>query len=94
MSDRQTTRTGQKALHLIVKWVVVGIILFVFITGAYISLAAYTGQSVQFTGYDSLQTPAILTGIVLFLFVIASILFSSFTDDDGAWIIKTGPYVR
>ena len=94
MSERQTMKSSQRILRLIVQWFVVGIVLFVFITGAYISLAAYTGQSVQFTSYESLQTPAIITGIVLIFFVFASIIFSSFTDNEGAWIVKTGPYVR
>ena len=93
-NEQQTKKPGHKVLRLIAQWAIVGVVLFVFITGMYISLAAYTGHSIQFTNFDSFQTPLILTGIVLSLFIIASIFFSSFASKDGAWVLMTGPYVR
>ena len=87
-------RSNYRVLRFIGQWVVVAIVLFVFITAMYISLAAYTGQSIQLTNFESLQTPVILTGIVLIVFGIASILYSSGASKDGAWTIMTGPYLR
>jgi hypothetical protein len=93
-NEQEAKTLIQRVLRLVAQWFVVGIVLFVVITGAYISLAAYTGQSVQFTGYESLQTPAILTGIILIIFGFAYILYSSGPSKDGAWTIMTDPFFR
>lgn len=78
----------------IVTWVGLAIVTFVLIIAMYISLAAYTGQNIQFTNYENLLSPIILTGIVLILFGVAALLYPTGPSKDGSWILMMGPYVR
>lgn len=96
--EHQTGESEQTPLQRIIGRVVMGIgiaiALFVFITGMYISLAAYTGQSVQFINYENWSSPILLTGIILILFGVAAILYPTGPSEDGLWVLMTGPYVR
>jgi hypothetical protein len=75
-------------------WVGISIMLFVFITEMYLSLAAYTSHYTEYTSQGSLLSPLLLTGIVLILFGVAAILYPSGPSKDGSWVLMTGPYVR
>jgi hypothetical protein len=96
--EEQQKETEQKPLRWfigrIVTWVGLAIVTFVLIITMYISLAAYTGQSIQFTNYENLLSPIILTGIVLILFGVAALLYPTGPSKDGSWILMMGPYVR
>jgi uncharacterized membrane protein (DUF485 family) len=96
--EQQTKEPEQDLLRQrigkFVMWVGISIMLFVFITGMYISLAAYTSHFVQYTSEGSLLTPLLLTGIVLILFGVAAIIYPSGPSKDGSWILMMGPYVR
>jgi protein-S-isoprenylcysteine O-methyltransferase Ste14 len=94
MSERQTMKSSQRILRQIAQWVVLSVVIFVFITVLYLSLAASMGHSFQIPSFESLQTPAILTGIVLLIVGFVYALYSSGASKDGAWTIMTGPYVR
>jgi uncharacterized membrane protein HdeD (DUF308 family) len=98
-SDEQQTKEQEQNLlpqfvGKIVMWIGIAIILFVFITGMYLSLAAYTSHFVQYTSEGSKLTPLLLTGIVLILFGVAAILYPTGPSKDGVWVLMTGPYVR
>lgn len=96
--EEQQKETEQKPLRRfigrIVTWVGLAIVTFVLIIAMYISLAAYTGQNIQFTNYENLLSPIILTGIVLILFGVAALLYPTGPSKDGSWILMMGPYVR
>lgn len=96
--EEQQKETEQKPLRRfigrIVTCVGLAIVTFVLIIAMYISLAAYTGQSIQFTNYENLLSPIILTGIVLILFGVAALLYPTGPSKDGSWILMMGPYVR
>ena len=93
-SEQKVENSSRKIIQQVVQWIVVSVALFVFITVLYLSLAASMGHSFQIPSFESLQTPAILTGIVLLLVGFVYALYSSGASKDGAWTIMTGPYVR
>ncbi|TET10748.1 MAG: hypothetical protein E3J86_04875 [Candidatus Thorarchaeota archaeon] len=96
--EQQTKEPEQDLLRQrigkFVMWAGIAIMLFVLITGMYLSLAAYTSHFVQYTSEGSLLTPLVLTGIVLILFGVAALLYPSGPSEDGSWILMMGPYVR
>ncbi|MFW9927523.1 MAG: hypothetical protein ACFFDM_12290 [Candidatus Thorarchaeota archaeon] len=98
MSDEQKESESKKNLRhflgRIAIWIGLAIVLFVFIIGIYISLAAFNSQFTPITDLGSVLTPILLTGIILIIFGIAAILYPTGPSKDGSWVLMTGPYVR